>query len=63
MRRIGKCGLMGESMPLNVGFEVSETSVSLCFCLLLVEQDAKPPGTALAPCLSTSHHDDCELTL
>lgn len=50
-------------MPLNVGFEVSETSVSLCFCLLLVEQDAKPPGTALAPCLSTSHHDDCELTL
>lgn len=62
LKRIKKCGLVGGSLSLGVGFKVSKAhsrpSSSLFLYLLPMDQDVKLSAVAPEPWLSVFCHDD-----
>jgi len=56
---IRRCGLVGRSVSLGMGFEVSDVSIQVqCHYLFLLplDPDVEPSTTSPAPCLPVSHH-------
>ena len=55
------CGLVGESVSMEAGFDVSDSTMASDTILLLlpVDQHVELPVASLAPCLPVCHHASC----